>query len=57
MPTTQAEHGAEEMTAADRLRQELEELDHRFAGHEDDELMVNLKEIVRAHIARPPGED
>ena len=57
MPMTQTEYATDELTAADRLRHELEELERRFVGHEDDELMTSLKELVRRHVARPPDED
>ena len=36
---------------------QLEALDHRFVGHEDDAVMMQLKEVVREHLTRrPPGE-
>ena len=57
MSTTRAECSPDEMTSADRLRLELEELERRFVGHKDDTLMTSLKELVRAHVARPPDED
>jgi hypothetical protein len=57
MSTTRAEFSTDEMTSADRLRLELEELERRFVGHKDDTLMTSLKELVRAHVARPPDED
>ena len=32
--------------------EQLEALERRFVGHESDELMTELKELVRAHIER-----
>ena len=33
-------------------REELvDELDHRFAGFEDDEIMMQIKEIARRHLS------
>lgn len=34
------------------LHRELEELDQRFVGHDEDDLMMRLKELVREHITR-----
>ena len=31
--------------------EQLEALERRFVGHDDDELMLELKEVVRTHIA------
>jgi hypothetical protein len=33
------------------IHRELEELDQRFVGHDDD-LMMRLKDVVREHITR-----
>ena len=34
------------------LLRELEELDQRFVGHDEDDLMMRFKELVREHITR-----
>lgn len=35
------------------LTEELEALEQRFVGHDDDELMMTLKQLVREHLTRP----
>ena len=35
------------------LEEELEALEQRFVGHDDDELMMSLKQLVRDHLTRP----
>lgn len=41
------------------VAEQLEGLERRFVGHEEDELMMELKELVHAHISgapQPPPE-
>ena len=39
------------------LQKELDALEHRFAGHDGDELMMSLKHLVTEHITRPQNDE
>lgn len=42
----------EEMPSDERTRILLEALGHRFAGHEEDPLMMRIKDAARSHLIR-----
>ena len=54
-PTTTATSVSDDgrQTSSTMLEEELEALEQRFVGHDDDELMMSLKQLVRDHITRP----
>ena len=39
------------------LQEELKALERRFIGHDGDELMMGLKQIVIEHITRAQNDD
>ena len=39
------------------LQEEIEALERRFVGHDDDELMMSLKRLVLEHITRPQNDE
>ena len=41
----------EEADGAESKERLLDALEHRFAGLEDDELMMQIKEIARGHLS------
>ncbi len=58
MPTTPADrtNATGEAQAGD-LADQLEALEQRFVGLDGDELMMRLKDTVRAHLTRPIERD
>ena len=39
------------------LQEELDALERRFVGHDGDELMMSVKQLVIEHITRPENDE